>query len=48
MIYGTTVWNIDGKIAEYSEGDVILIPAQTHHSVVECPNERLSLTFNLF
>lgn len=48
MIYGNTKWKISNDVFEYSEGDVILIPPETYHSVVECPNKRLSLTINLF
>jgi hypothetical protein len=48
MIYGDTKWKISDDIINYSEGDTILIPSETYHSVVECPNKRLSLTINLF
>ena len=48
MIYGDTKWKISDDILNYSKDDVILIPPETYHSVVECPNKRLSLTINLF
>ena len=48
MIYGDTKWKISNDLIDHSEGDVILIPSETEHSVVECPNKRLSLTINLF
>ena len=48
MIYGDTKWKISDDIIDYSGGDTILIPSETYHSVVECPNKRLSLTINLF
>jgi mannose-6-phosphate isomerase-like protein (cupin superfamily) len=48
MIYGDTKWKISDDTLDYSGGDVILIPPETYHSVVECPNKRLSLTINLF
>jgi len=48
IIYGDTTWKISDNNFNYSEGDVILIPPETYHSVIECPNKRLSLTVNLF
>lgn len=48
MIYGDTKWKISNDLIDHSEGNVILIPSETEHSVVECPNKRLSLTINLF
>ena len=46
-IYGTTTWQINNEFVKVSPGEVIVLPINTPHAVIESPEPRLSLTINM-
>ena len=46
-IYGTCVWEVNGRKQTADPSSVIILPAGTMHAVVENKEPRLSLTINM-
>jgi len=46
-IYGVCTWLIGDAVQKIGPGDIIVLPSNTQHAVLEAPEPRLSLTLNL-
>lgn len=46
-IYGDVEWKLDDENITLSSGNTMFIKPEVNHSVINCPNKRLSLTINL-
>lgn len=46
-IYGVTKWQIVDRIFDLHPGEVVMLPVDTPHAVIDTPEPRLTLTINV-
>ena len=46
-IYGSCIWEVNGRRQTVDPNGIIILPAGTMHAVVENKEPRLSLTINM-